>query len=80
MKYVAKILEQWKKEAGAEGVAQFKYNYSTGVLTIFTCYCGYFIGKAGNLIKKHEQIIKDESLLSGFTRIEFQETNYHTIF
>ena len=28
-------------------------------LTIFTFYCGYLIGRAGSLIKKYEEILKN---------------------
>jgi len=78
MKYVAEIIKQWKKESGAEGVVQFKYNYTTNTLTIFTFYCGYLIGGAGRLVKKYEEILRNE-VLHDLVGIEFKETDYYAI-
>lgn len=79
MKYVADIIKQWKEESGAGGIVQFKYNHETKILTVFTYYCGYLIGKAGSLVNKYEEILRNEALPE-LTGIEFKETDYYTIY
>jgi len=67
-----------EKRKWSRGVVQFKYNHTTNTLTIFTFYCGYLIGRAGSLIKKYEEILKNE-VLPDLAKIEFEETDYYTI-
>ncbi len=72
------ILIKWKEECGAKGVTQFKYSFSTGILTIFTAYPGYFIGKAGCHINKYTEIFKNE--IHGLNSIKIEETDYYAVY
>jgi hypothetical protein len=78
MRKIREILRQWKLECGAKGVAQFKYSYTDGVLTIFTPYPGYFIGRAGVYTTKYSDILKDA--VTGFKQIKFEETSPYCIY
>lgn len=73
MRKISDILKQWKYESKAEGILQFHYSYSTGILTLCTSYPGWFIGRAGILIDKYRNVLKSE--INGFTEINFIETN-----
>ena len=69
-KIIQKVLKEWKQESGAKRVIQFRYR--DGILSIFTSEPGYMIGKAGCLVNKYEDILKNE--FSDFTKVEFTET------
>lgn len=78
MEYIFKILKAWKEESMMErGVIQFKYNYSTGILVLYTTYPGWLIGKAGCHINKYTEIFKNE--IYGFNSIEFIQTDYNYV-
>lgn len=74
MRDIRNILKQWKAEAKATRVIQFRYDSSTGVLSIYTSQPGYLIGRYGNLVEKYKQILKDS--VRSFTKVEFVETEY----
>lgn len=74
MRSIRSILKQWKTEAKATRVIQFKYNYSTGVLSIYTSQPGYLIGRHGDLVEKYKQVLKES--IPSFTKVEFWETDY----
>lgn len=72
-KIIQKVLKEWKQESGVKRVIQFRYR--DGILSIFTSEPGYMIGKAGFLVYKYEDILKNE--LSDFVKVKFTETeNY----
>lgn len=75
MKQIYEILKEWKKESGAKGVIQFKYSCLTGNLTIYTSYPGWLIGKAGLLVEKYRNILKEKII--GFKSLEIVETDYY---
>ena len=77
MEYIAKIVKQWKDESQCEGVIQFNYTYSTGILIIYSPYPGFLVGKAGCHIDKYNLIFKD--VIHGFNKIEFIQTNYYFV-
>lgn len=77
MEYISRIIKKWKEESGVSGVIQFKYSHSTGVLTIYTAYIGYLIGKAGCHYDKYKGIFKTE--IHDFKGIEFIETDFYAV-
>lgn len=77
MSRVYDILRKWKEECGSKGVTQFKYSFSTGILTIYTAFPGYFIGKAGCYVDKYTEVFKNE--IHGFNSIKFEVTDYYYI-
>lgn len=74
-RYIRKILKDWKEEAGATRVIQ--YRYRNGLLTIFTSQPGWLIGKAGVLVDKYREILKKE--IYDFEKLEFVETAYYWV-
>lgn len=77
MRHIENILKQWKKESGCSGGILFKYSYSDGILSIYSGYPGYLIGKAGCHVFKYTEICKDKIL--GFTNFNFVQTERHVI-
>lgn len=77
MSQICDILREWKKECEYKGVIQFKHSYSTGILTIFTAYPGYLIGKEGCHAYKYIEIFKNKII--GFDTIKFVETDHRCI-
>lgn len=74
-RYIRKILKDWKEEAGATRVIQ--YRYRNGLLTIYTSQLGWLIGKAGVLVDKYREILKKE--IYDFEKLEFVETAYYWV-
>ena len=74
-KIIYKIIKKWKKEAGVNGVIQWKLCMDK-TLKIFTSQPGYLIGKGGLLINKYNKILKKE-LGATFNRVEFIETSWY---
>ncbi len=72
-KIIQKIIKKWIEESGATRVVQ--YRYRDGILSIYTSQPGYMIGKAGCLVYKYEDILKNE--LSDLEKIDFVETEYY---
>ena len=72
-KIIQKIIKKWKEESGATRVVQ--YRYRDGILSIYTSQPGYMIGKAGCLVYKYEDILKNE--LKKKKKIDFVETEYY---
>jgi len=72
---IQKILKQWKKEAGATRVIQ--YRYRNGILTIYSSQPGLLIGKAGVFVNKYKEIL--EKKVYDFKNLEFVETEYYWV-
>jgi ribosomal protein S3 len=77
MKQIYEILKEWKEESKAGGVIQFKYDYRTGELTIYTSYPGWLIGRAGCCVNKYSDILKEQ--IPSFKSLKIIETDYYFI-
>lgn len=54
-----KFLEDWCAEAGLKEPVAYDYEYHKG-FTIYTNHPGYLIGKAGGLVNKYRDRLKEE--------------------
>lgn len=77
MRNIYKVLVKWKDEAKYNKSIQFKYDFDTKTLFIYTFSPGVLIGKAGYLFDKYLEMLKKEQI--GLRTIEFVETNYFDI-
>lgn len=72
---IRKFLKDWKEEVGVTRVIQ--YRYRNGMLTIYTSQPGLLIGKAGVIVDKYREILKQE--IFDFKELEFVQTEYYWV-
>lgn len=72
MRKFDKVISLWKMEAHLNEPVMYDVNYDTKEILIYTTRPGWLIGKAGCLINKYTEIMKEEwSIFKGF---KFKET------
>lgn len=74
MKKIQRILRQWKREAGAQKVIQFRYRSSEGTLCIYTSEPGIMIGLKGKTYNKFKEILQKE--FPAMKDVRFVETEW----
>ena len=57
---VLQIIFDWKKEAGVESPVLYKFDRKRNKLVLYTTRPGFMIGRAGNLINKYTDILKND--------------------
>lgn len=67
-----KVISLWKMEARLNEPVMYDVNYDTKEILIYTTHPGWLIGKAGCLVNKYTEIMKEE--WSIFNRFKFKET------
>lgn len=77
MVYFAKILKEWKNEAGVKYPTLFKYDRTEKELIIYTSRPGLYIGVHGNLVDKYTKILQKEC--PELKMVKFVETAPFTV-
>ena len=74
-KKIQRIIKEWKRESGVSRVVQWNFDSREGILQIFTSQPASMIGKAGKIVDKYKEILKEE-LGNDFKTVTFVETSW----